>query len=110
MKSFSNAFELLTDDADEIKLYTMRSNMMNAIADIIESKSWTQKEAAKFLGVTQPRISSLKNGEIGKFSVGMLMDMLSKLGFNFDFKYTTPSRTTSFSMSMTVSEKQKAYA
>lgn len=65
----------------------MRSNMMNAIADLIEAKEWTQEEAAEHLCVSQPRISNLKNGKISKFSVDMLMGMLCKLGFTFEFNY-----------------------
>ena len=41
MQSFNNAFELLTDDPKKVENYTMRSNMMNAIVDLIELKKWT---------------------------------------------------------------------
>lgn len=47
MKTFNNAFELLTDDVKEVENYMMRSNMMDAIVDIIKAKEWTQKEAAE---------------------------------------------------------------
>lgn len=102
MKSFDNAFSLLTDDAKEIENYTMRSNMMNAITDLIKEKNWTQQEAAEKLCVTQPRISNLKNGKISKFSVDMLMGMLAKLGFTFEFNYT-PKTQADINISMTVS-------
>ena len=88
MRSYTNAFELLTGDAKKVENYTMRSNMMNAIVDLIKAKDWTQKEAAEHLGVSQPRISNLRNGKISKFSVDMLMGMLAKLGFAFEFNYT----------------------
>lgn len=102
MQSFNNAFELLTDDPKEVENYTMRSNMMDAIVDLIKAKDWTQKEAAEHLGVTQPRISNLKNGRISKFSVDMLMGMLAKLGFTFEFNYT-PKIQADVNVSMTVS-------
>jgi predicted XRE-type DNA-binding protein len=108
MNSFSNAFELLTDDVKEVENYTMRSNMMNAIVDLIKSKDWTQKEAAEYLGVSQPRISNLKNGKISKFSVDMLMGMLSKLGFTFEFNYTSPKQAP-VSVSMTVNTEEVCY-
>jgi len=103
MKSFDNAFSLLTDDAKEIENYTMRSDMMDAISDLIQEHRWTQKEAAKNLGVTQPRISNLKNGNISKFSVDMLMGMLAKLGVVFEFNYT-PKTKPSIGMSVIVNE------
>jgi len=102
MKSLSNAFELLTDDVKEIENYTMRSHMMNAIVDLIKAKEWTQKEAAMHLSVSQPRISNLKNGKINKFSIDMLMGMLTKLGFTFEFNYT-PTNKVDVNLSMTVS-------
>jgi len=105
MKSFNNAFELLTDDIKEVENYTMRSNMMNAIVDLIKAKDWTQKEAAEHLGVSQPRISNLRNGKISKFSVDMLMGMLAKLGFTFEFNYTS-QKQAEVDMSMTVSTEE----
>jgi predicted XRE-type DNA-binding protein len=105
MNSLSNAFELLTDDVKVVENYTMRSNMMNAIVDLIKSKDWTQKEAAEHLGVSQPRISNLKNGKISKFSIDMLMGMLSKLGFTFEFNYT-PTKRSDVTVSMTVSTEE----
>jgi len=103
MKSYNNAFELLTDNKKEIENYTMRSNMMNAITDLIESNNWTQLEAASKLEVSQPRISNLKNGKISKFSVDMLMGMLAKLGFTFEFNYT-PQKKEGIALAMTVTE------
>ena len=106
MKSFNNAFELLTDDTKEIENYMMRSNMMNAITDLIESKNWTQLEAANHLEVSQPRISNLKNGKISKFSVDMLMGMLAKLGFTFEFNYT-PQKQADIDLTMTVTKSSR---
>lgn len=40
----------------------------------------TQSEAAQLLGVTQPRISDLVRGKIGRFSVDTLIAMLGKAG------------------------------
>jgi predicted XRE-type DNA-binding protein len=104
MQSFSNAFELLTDDIKEVENFTMRSNMMNAIVDLIKSKDWTQKEAAEHLSVSQPRISNLKNGKIDKFSVDMLMGMLAKLGFTFEFNYIPSQADVSVSMTVSAAE------
>lgn len=101
MKKYKNAFEILSSEKKEIENYTMRSDMMNAIKDIIKEQEWTQTEAAKRLEVTQPRISSLKNGHISKFSIDMLMGMLAKLGFEFEFDYT-PERLVRRDLKMVV--------
>ena len=90
MKEYKNAFELLTSDPHALGIWTLRHEMMNAIVDNIKARCWTQKAAAKYLGVSQPRLSNLYNGKISKFSAVMLMEILSKLGFTFEIKFTPP--------------------
>ena len=88
MKQYANAFELLTSDSHAIKILNLKSEMMNTIIETIKSNGWTQKKAAEHLGLSQPRLSNLHNGKISKFSGMMLMNMLSKLGFTFEIKFT----------------------
>jgi predicted XRE-type DNA-binding protein len=90
MKEYKNAFELLTSDPHALGIWTIRHEMMNAIVDNIKARGWTQKAAAKYLGVSQPRLSNLQNGKISKFSAVMLMEILSKLGFTFEIKFAPP--------------------
>jgi predicted XRE-type DNA-binding protein len=90
MKEYKNAFELLTSDRHALEMWTLRSDMTNAIIDTIKANGWTQKAAAKHLGLSQPRLSNLQNGKISKFSAVMLMQILSKLGFTCDIKFTPP--------------------
>lgn len=51
------------------------------LSRLIESKQWTQEQAAEQLGVKQSRISDLVNAKIEKFTIDALFDMLDKLGF-----------------------------
>jgi predicted XRE-type DNA-binding protein len=44
------------------------------------ARSWTQKEAAKRCGVTQPRINDLLRGRISRFSLDALVNIASALG------------------------------
>lgn len=48
----------------------------------IENSDSTQTAIANKLGVTQPRISSLVNGEYHKFSTDFLIDALDTLGYS----------------------------
>lgn len=48
----------------------------------IKSRKLTQVEAAKLLGIPQPRVSHILNGRFDKISEGKLMHCLNKLGFN----------------------------
>ena len=46
----------------------------------ILERGWTQEEAATFFGETQPRISNLMSGELGRFSIDKLIKMLTHAG------------------------------
>ena len=46
----------------------------------LDALQLTQTQAAKLLGVTQPRISDLTRGLIGRFSVDTLIAMLGRVG------------------------------
>ena len=46
----------------------------------------SQAEAAKLMGVTQPRISDLVRGKIDLFSIDMLINMLSAAGLHVELK------------------------
>jgi predicted XRE-type DNA-binding protein len=52
------------------------------LRSFIQSNNWTQAEAAKFFGETQPRISNLMNGDIDRFSIDKLVQMLSQAGMD----------------------------
>jgi predicted XRE-type DNA-binding protein len=66
-------------EAEAINLLA-RSELMMEIEKAIKSKGLNQSQAAKLLGVAQPRLSDLYNGKLEKFTVDMLMKWLSKLG------------------------------
>ncbi|OCH98062.1 hypothetical protein A8135_12935 [Legionella jamestowniensis] len=56
----------------------IRAALMRAIERYIHDHKLTQTMAAKVLGVTQPRISDLIRGHIDKFTIDMLVNMLSR--------------------------------
>ena len=62
-----------------------RSDLMIRLTEIIESRGLTQQEAAKLLGVTQPRISDLMRGKIDRFSIDGLVEMLGHIGIGVRF-------------------------
>jgi predicted XRE-type DNA-binding protein len=53
---------------------------MDEIETIIKRNGWTQKEAAKRCGVTQPRINDLLRGRISRFSIDALVNIAAALG------------------------------
>jgi len=83
----NNIFDVVTEDQAEASELQTRSDLMIVIRDIIDANQWKQKDAAKQLGLTQPRISDLKNGKIEKFSIDLLMNCLYRIGYRFKPQY-----------------------
>lgn len=79
-KGSSNIFLDLGFDEDEAAILKMRAEVMVSIAKRIATKGWTQAEAAKELGITQPRVSKIKRGEWKGFSLDTLLTLASRLG------------------------------
>jgi len=76
----SNIFEELGFDKEEATNLKIRADLMLDLRKFIQSKNWTQAEAAVFFGETQPRISNLMNGDIDRFAIDKLVQMLSQAG------------------------------
>ena len=64
----------------------MRSDLMSEVTEQIERQGLTQKQAAKVLGVSQPRISDLVRRKIDRFSIDTLVEMLTRLGVTVELK------------------------
>ncbi len=75
-----NIFRDLGFPEEEAVNLKARTKLMIAIEEILNKNKYTQQEAAKILGVAQPRVSDLYNGKIRRFTVDMLMKWLAKLG------------------------------
>ena len=78
MKSYNSAFDLI-EDKHQASLIRLKSSLVNLILDVIRSNGLTQKDAAKIMGVTQPRVSDLCTGRISKLSFDILFIMHSKI-------------------------------
>ncbi len=87
MSTYKDPLELLAQDPVELSLISVKSKLMIIVTKLIREKSWTQSQAAQEIGVSQPRISNLMNGQISKFSIDMLLEMLGKLGYLLDMSF-----------------------
>lgn len=76
----ATAFDVLGFAREEAEHLRIRAELMLALAQRIERAAWTQGEAARALGVTQPRISDLLRGKIDRFSIDTLVDLLAAAG------------------------------
>jgi predicted XRE-type DNA-binding protein len=77
---YASAFDALTDTPGEALNLKLRARVMREIRDRVSSQGWTQVQAAKHLGISQPRVSDLLNGKISRFSLDSLVNLLGALG------------------------------
>lgn len=75
-RSSGNVFRDLGFSDIEAENLRVRADLMISLSRLIEGRGLTQGQAAKLLGVTQPRISALLRGKIQLFSVDSLIEML----------------------------------
>jgi predicted XRE-type DNA-binding protein len=67
---------------DEIQSnYFFKKHLAKYITGVIKEKGWNQEEAAQFLKLKQPDISSIVNGKVYGFSLKRLFALLNKLGY-----------------------------
>ena len=80
MRGSDNVFEDLGFAAEEAANLKVRADLLLDLRRYIHERGWTQAEAATFLGETQPRISNLLKGEISRFSIDKLINLLARAG------------------------------
>lgn len=82
--SSGNVFaDLGLADADKLQI---KSGLTVEIAKAIRERGLTQAEAAKRMGLTQPKVSGLLRGEFSNFSERKLMDCLNRLGYDIEIR------------------------
>lgn len=79
-QTFDSVWDALEDNPIHAKNLKLRSELMIAIKNKIESEKITQTKAAEVMEITQPRVSSLLNGKIESFRLDMLVNMAHRLG------------------------------
>ena len=83
---YASVWDAIGDTAGEAAHMKARSSLMMAVNAYIEKNGLTQAQAARLLGVTQPRISDLMRGKIDLFSLDTLVNMLAAAGLKVEIK------------------------
>ncbi|MFT4101660.1 MAG: helix-turn-helix transcriptional regulator [Burkholderiaceae bacterium] len=82
--SSGNVFaDLGLPDADKLKI---KSGLTVEIVKAIRERGLTQAEAARRMGLTQPKVSALLHGKFSNFSERKLMDCLTRLGYDIEIR------------------------
>ena len=84
--SSGNVFEDLgLPNSDELLI---KAQLAHQISELIEMRHLTQSDAAKLLGVDQPKVSALMRGKLSGFSIDRLFRFLNALGSNVEIRIT----------------------
>ncbi len=77
-ESFTNVWDAIEDDPAVAANMTMRSDLLIALQQRIESWKVTQAQAARRLEITQPRLNDLLRSRINKFSLDTLVNLANR--------------------------------
>ncbi len=86
LETFDNVWDAIEDDPAVAENLKLRSSLMIELDRHIKRQKWTQAEAAKAFGVTQPRISNLMRGKINAFSLDLLVKMAVTAGLRVSMR------------------------
>ena len=83
-RSSGNVFaDLGLPDAEKLKIKT---GLVVEIRKAMRTLGLTQKEAAKRMGIPQPKVSCMMNGDFSNLSERKLMDCLNRLGYDIEIR------------------------
>lgn len=78
--TFASVWDAIADTPEQAANMRTRSVLMQKITAIVNEKEWTQVEAAKQCGVTQPRMNDLLRGRVSHFSLDALVNIATAIG------------------------------
>lgn len=70
-------------DTDKLKI---KVTLASQIAGAVKRLGLTQEEAAKRMGLPQPKVSAVMRGEFGNISERKLMECLNGLGYDIEIQ------------------------
>ena len=86
VQEFKSVWDALEDDPVRAQNLKLRSALMIEIREKLSELEITQTKAAEVLCISQPRVSALLQGKIGKFRLDSLVDMAHRLDLNVSIR------------------------
>jgi predicted XRE-type DNA-binding protein len=77
---YASVWDALSETPEQAANLRARAELMRSIVAIVKKGGWTQAEAARRCGVTQPRINDLLRGRVSRFSLDALVNIAASLG------------------------------
>ena len=85
-QDFASVWDAIEDTVEAADNMKIRSSLMIALKQHIKKHGWSQAQAARALGVTQPRISDLVRGKINLFGIDALVGLVSAAGLEIEVR------------------------
>jgi predicted XRE-type DNA-binding protein len=85
-ETIESVWDAIEDTPAEAESMRLRSALMIDLKRHIKTQGWTQAEAARRLGVTQPRISDLMRGKINLFALDSLVTLIVAAGLRVEMR------------------------
>jgi predicted XRE-type DNA-binding protein len=79
-ETYASVWDAIADSPEHAVNMRARADLMMEIAAAIRAHGWTQAEAARRCGITQPRMNDLVRGRVSRFSLDALVNIAAKLG------------------------------
>jgi len=90
-QKFASVWDAIEDSPEEAENMKLRSALMTALRNHLARTAMSQGQAAKLLGVTQPRVSDLMRGKINLFSMDALLNMATAAGLHIEMRILEPA-------------------
>ena len=78
-RRFTSVWDALEDTPRDAANMRLRAKLMRRLCETIRAWELPQKDAAKRLGITQPRLNNLLNGKIDNSTLGELANLAMSL-------------------------------
>lgn len=85
-KVYDSVWQALAKDEAEAETMRLRADLLIALRDRVAAWKLTQAEAAKRLGISQPRLNNMLRGQIESFSLDMLTKLACRAGLRVEMK------------------------
>ncbi len=85
-QQFASVWDALENTPEEAENMKLRSGLMVALKGHLARTGMSQSQAARLLGVTQPRVSDLMRGKINLFGLDALVNMATAAGLRVELR------------------------
>jgi predicted XRE-type DNA-binding protein len=96
---------MLDQGLAQVDALTIKSGLLVEITKSLRTLGLTQDEAARRMGIPQPKVSGMLRGDVSNLSERKLMDCLNRLGYDIEIK-VEPAREAIGRLTLAIGGRQ----